>query len=322
MRNPCSIPESKGGIALRHLGTIWLWCLVGLILALARTSLAQELEPRRWTHLPRDTNFAAAAYAYTSADIAFDPVLLIDGGATELHTGAAGYIRSFELFGKSARADFIQAYKYGEWAGVLNGVPTSISRTGWADTAARFAINLYGAPPLAGGEYAAYRTNTPVETIVGIALAAQIPTGDYMNDKLINLGANRFMFRPELGVVHNRGAWSFEATAGVSFFTENDEFFNGNRLEQDPLVGLQGHVVYTFRPGLWAATSAGYEVGGISTVNGVSKDDRKENLMWAFSVGYPITRQWGIKLAYIGIRKSALVGIDADTVAIGLSTFW
>ena len=289
---------------------------------MANPCSAQELEPRRWTHLPVDTNFAAAAYAYTSADIAFDPVLRIEGGDMKLHTGAAGYIRSFELFGKSARVDFVQTYKTGEWAGLLNGVPASISRTGWGDTAARFAINLYGAPPLAGSEYAAYRANTPAETIVGIALAAQIPTGDYMNDKLINLGANRFLFRPELGVVHNRGAWSFEATGGVSFFTDNDEFFNGNRLEQDPLFGLQGHIVYTFRPGLWAATSAGYEVGGISTVNGVSKDDRKENLMWALSVGYPITRQWGIKLAYIGIRKSALVGIDADTFALGLSTFW
>jgi hypothetical protein len=151
---------------------------------------------------------------------------------------------------------------------------------------------------------------------------AQLPTGDYMNDKLINLGAHRFMFRPELGFMHTSGPWSFEATGGVSFFTDNDEFFNGNRLEQAPLFGLQGHVIYTFRPGLWAATSVGYEFGGITTLNGMLKDDRKENLLWALSFGYPITRRWGVKLGYIATRKSALIGVDAGTLAFGLSTFW
>jgi hypothetical protein len=130
------------------------------------------------------------------------------------------------------------------------------------------------------------------------------------------------MFRPELGVVHNRGGWAFEATGGLSFFTQNEEFFNGNRLKQAVLFGVQGHLIYTFRPGLWAATSVGYEYGGKSTVNGVLKNDRKENLLWSLSFGYPITRDWGVKLAYIGTRKSALVGWDADTIALGLSTFW
>jgi len=308
---------------VRYLRTILSWCLAGVMLvALASPSVAQELEPRRWNHLPTDINFAAAGYAYTSADIAFDPVLLIEGATMEMHTGAAGYIRTFELFGKSARIDLVQAFKNGVWSGLLNGVPTALSRTGWSDSVARFAVNVYGAPPLEGREYAEYRARTPVETLVGMALAVQLPTGDYMSDKLINLGGNRYVFRPEFGVMHNRGAWSFEGTAGASFFTENDEFFNGNRLEQEPMFGLQGHVVYTFRPGLWVGTSAGYETGGTSTVNGVEKYDRKENYMWALSVGYPITPRWGIKLAYIGIRKSALAGVDADTFALGLSTFW
>ena len=228
----------------------------------------------------------------------------------QMHTSGGGYIRTFGLFGKSARIDLLQAYRHAKWAGLLNGEPTALTRSGWADTTARFAVDVYGAPLLAGGQYAAYRARTNVETIVGVAVAVQIPTGDYMNDKLINLGTNRFTFRPEQGVEHNRGPWSLEATGGISFFTMNKEFFGGRTLEQDPLLGIQGHAVYTFRPGRWAAASAGYEYGGVSTVNGVPANDRKENLVWALTVGYPISRQWGVKLAYVGARKTKLVGSD------------
>jgi len=304
-------------------GKTWLTCLAGILLvAVTRPGFAQELEPRRWNHLPIDTNFAAVGYGYTHGEIAVDPVLLVEDASMEMHTAAAGYTRTFELFAKSARIDVVQGYRNGLWSGLLEGVPTSISRTGWADTLGRFAINLYGAPPLTQPEYAVYRAMTPVETIVGIALTVQLPTGDYMSDKVINLGNNRYMVRPEVGVMHNRGRWSFEVTAGVSFFTDNDEFFNGNRLEQDPMFGLQGHVIYTFRPGLWAAISGGYELGPLSKLNGITKDDRRENLLFAASVGYPITPQWGVKLGYIGIRKSGLVGVDSDSIALGLSTFW
>ena len=48
-----------------------------ILLALALTSFqlyAAELEPRRWAHIPVDTNFLGAGYAYTEGEIAFDPV--------------------------------------------------------------------------------------------------------------------------------------------------------------------------------------------------------------------------------------------------------
>ena len=172
--------------------------LILLFLILASPCLAEEMEPRRWAHLPINTNFIGAGYAYTEADIDFDPVLKIENGQMEMHTWAAKYIRTFALFEKTARIDLLQAYQEGSWTGLLDGVPTTVKRSGWSDTNLRFAINLYGSPPLQGKEYAAYRAATEVETIVGAGLSVQLPTGDYMDDKLINLGTNRFTFRPQI----------------------------------------------------------------------------------------------------------------------------
>jgi len=298
-------------------------CLcVFLVLGLPFLCLAQELEPRRWGHLPIGKNFVSGGYSYTKADIFLDPVLRIEDGEMEMHTWAIKYIRTFELLQKSARVDFIQGYQEGRWTGLVDGVPRSIKRSGLADSVLRFAINLYGAPPLEGKEFAAYRAKVDVETIFGTALVVHLPTGDYMDDKLINLGTNRFTFRPQLGVVHNRGKWSMELTGAVWLYTDNNDFFNGNKLEQDPYYTIQTHLVYTFRPGLWTAAGAGYGYGGESTVSGEKKNDRRENLAWAFSFGFPITRQLGVKVIYLATRSQESIGQDTDSIGVGFAIFW
>jgi len=268
------------------------------------------------------TNFAGVGYVYTEADIFVDPVLLLEDVQMELHTWAGKYIRTFELFDKSARVDLKQAYQEGKWTGLLDGAPASTSRNGWSDTFLRLAVNLYGAPPLSGKEFAAYRSNVNVETIVGMALVVRLPTGEYMEDKLINLGENRFAFRPQLGVIHARGKWTAEVTGEVAFYTDNDEFYNGNTLEQKPLYIMHGHLIHRFRPGLWVGASVGYDYGGENTINGIDKDDKKQNIAWAFSFTCPISRYSGIKVAYIGTRTQESTGLDSDTLAASLSYLW
>ena len=296
--------------------------LLQLFFVLASPCLGEELEPRQWAHLPIDTNFIGGGYAYTEADIGFDPVLKIENGQMEIHTWAAKYIRSFALFEKTARIEFLQVYQEGHWSGLLDGVSTTVKRSGWSDTNLRFAINLYGSPPMKGKEYAAYRAATEVETIVGAGLSVQLPTGNYMEDKLINLGTNRFTFRPQLGVVHSWGNWSLETTGLVALYTDNNEFYNGKKLEQDPLYIIHSHLIYFFRLGVCAGASAGYDYGGRSTVDGMSKDDRKQNLYWALSFGFPVSRRLGVKIAYIGSRTQESTGIDSDTFIVGFSAFW
>ena len=297
------------------LGSLWLIFFNSLC-------FAEELEPRRWAHLPIDTNFFGAGYAYTEADISFDPVLKIEDGTVDLHTWAAKYIRTFSLFGRTARVGVLQGYQEGRWQGLLNGIPTTVRREGWSDTLVRCAINLYGAQTPKGYEYIEYRAATKIETIIGAGFSVQLPTGDYMDDKLINLGTNRFTFRPQMGIVHTRGKWSLETTGFVALFTDNDEFFNGKELEQDPLYALNGHLIYTFRPGFWTSASIGYNYGGRSTIDKDKKDDRKQNIVWALSFGLPFSRHLGGKIAYIGTRTQESTGVDSDSLVVSISAFW
>jgi len=299
---------------------IFLWASIAYSLALP--CFAMELTPRLWSHLPKGMNFAGIGYAYTEAEIAVDPVLQLEDVEMDLHTWAAKYIHTFDLFDKSTRIDITQMYQEGHWSGVLNGSSAKVSRHGFSDTFVRFATNLYGAPPLNGKDYAVYRKNTDNETIVGMGLVIRLPTGNYMDDKLINLGQNRFVFRPQLGVLHTRGKWTAELTGEVSFFTANDDFFNGNKLEQKPLYIVHGHLIHTFRPGLWTGVSFGYDYGSESIINGNEKKDTRQDIAFAVNLAYPFNRYSGIKIGYIRTLTQESVGIDTDTLTAGLSILW
>lgn len=283
---------------------------------------AQDLEPRRWGHLPLGANFVGLGYIHTEGEIALDPVLRLTDVEVTMDTAALKYIRTFEMFGKSARFDLVQAYQDGEWTGLLNDVPASAQRSGFTDTTLRFAINLFGAPPLEGAEFAQYRAGVDCETIVGAGLIVALPTGEYFSDKLINLGENRFSLRPQVGVVHARGKWSFEFTGAASFFTENDDFFGGKELEQEPLVALQGHAIYTFRPGLWLGASVGYDFGGQSAIDGVDKDNRREILSWGLTCGVPVSRSVGFKFGYIDQSTQRQTGADLGNFVAAVSVMW
>ena len=288
----------------------------------ATLSFAEEIEPRRWAHLPINSNFLGTSYIYTKADIAFDPLLKIEDAESRIHAWAAKYIRTFTLFDKSARIGVAQAYLKGEWSGLLDNIPKKIKRSGWSDTLIRFAINLYGAPPLQGEKYLQYRSSKKSETIIGAAVSVQIPTGKYMNDRLINLGTNRFTFRPQVGIVHNYEKWSAEVTGTVAIFTDNTDFFNGQTLKQDPFYTLNSHVIYNFNRAMWGGVSFGIDFGKESTVDGIKKNDKKENLAWVISYGYSINERLSLKCAYIETKKQEATGLDSKSFLISASTYW
>lgn len=292
------------------------------LLVFAWPCYALDPDPRRWNHIPVGANFAGAAYVYTEADISFDPVLLLEAVEMEKQTWAFAYVHAFEMASKSARIDITQAYQKATWNGLLDGEPASTSRSGWSDTFVRFAVNLYGAPPLRGKKFSDYRARQTVETIVGVGLAVRLPTGHYESDKLVNLGQNRFVFLPQVGLVHNRGKWSTELTGEVAIYTDNDSFSNGNTLEQKPMYIVIGHVMRSFHPGQWLGVSFGTEYGGENTVSGVEKDDTKHNVGWALTYSHPINRQAGIKLKYIGIRKKEFTGFDSNTLLLSGAFAW
>jgi len=297
------------------------WPLIAAIgawsLVLALEAAAQDLEARRWTHLPVGTNIAGAGYGYTSGELQLDPVLRIEDARVDLHTFLGSYNRYFSVGEMTGRLDVQIPYQRGTWEGLLDGVPTTVRRDGFADPRIRLSMNFLGSPALEPEEFRDYLKNTEVRTVAGVGLAVRVPLGEYNDEKLINLGEHRYSFQPQLGVVHYTGPWSFEATASLFAYTDNDNFFGGNRLEQDPLYAIQLHVVRTFEQGFWVSVGSAYGRGGRTEINGVADDDIRSNLLYGVSAGMSPAASQSISLTYIRQDALSKVGGDYHNLLLG-----
>jgi hypothetical protein len=297
--------------------------LCGLVLWCFSTLLhAQDLEPRRWSHLPEDLNVLGAAAVSVSGDILFDPVLLIEDATFDVYTVGLSYVHSFGLAGKTARIDVVAPIANGRWEGLVDGEETSVRRKGLIDPWVRFSVNLYGAPALKGEEYLQYRTSRDTHTIVGAAVSVFMPLGQYSEEYLINLGENRWRIRPQLGVLHQRKKWQFEVTGSVFLHGDNNEFWQGNVLKRDPLWFVQSHAIYTIKQGWWTSLSAGFAHGGRSSVNGSPKTDDARTSFTALSMGASLSRQQNLKFTYLRRRTNISIGNDSDYFSVGWSYSW
>jgi hypothetical protein len=267
-------------------------------------------------------NIIGMATAWTDGDIFLDPVLRLEDATFEMYTAVSSYVRTYDWFGKSSRIDFRLPYSYGRWEGLLDGDYVSTRRHGFSDPSIRVSMNLYGAPPLKGIKYVQYRASHPVTTTVGAAISLVLPLGEYYPERLINLGNNRYVLRSQLGVLHQRGPWQFEVTTTVSFYQDNDEFFGNTKLEQDPLWFFQGHVIRSFKRGMWASLSSGFSYAGETQINGVPKHNDDRTRYVSLSFGMPITRQQSVKITWINADTNVVIGSSSDTLVLGWTLNW
>lgn len=277
---------------------------------------SQDVEPRRWANMPLGLNAVGVGYAFTSGDVFFDPLLGAEDVTYKSNAFVASYIRPFNLWNKLARIDVQIPFVTAKWDGLLSGVPTSVERTGFADPRIRFSLNLTGPPPGSIQELKEYRSNNPVFTTFGVSLAITLPFGEYFNDKLINLGANRFVIRPQAGFVHYWGPWSFELTGSLLLYTINNDFFNGQQQKRDPMFAFQTHLIRQFAKRYWASLSVGYNQGASSVVNNQFNDDQRANFVTAASIGASFSGNQGVKLAYIFSDTQNDIGSTTNTLLL------
>jgi hypothetical protein len=289
------------------------------LLVIAGGVVADDVEPRRWTPLPVGTTVAGIAVIKGKGNIALDPVLQIEDGTVEQTTAVLSAVHAFDLLGKQARVDVRVPYQQARWEGLLAGLPRTRDVRGFADPRLRLSVNLLGPPALGADDFQAYRAAHPVDTVVGAAVAATLPLGKYDDERALNLGDSRYSITPQLGVVHNRGAWSYELTGSADFFTDSDEFLISKTREQDPIYALQAHVVYAPSPIWWVAMGGAYAWGGESTIDGVARDDYRATLFFGGSAGLAIDLHSSVQVTYVGTHALITIGSDTDNIGLGYS---
>lgn len=257
------------------------------------------------------------ATTYNTGDISFDPSQPIDVSDAKILGSSLGYVRTLNIAGRSANIGVIVPYVLGDLKGTYLGEPASAERSGIGDMAFRGAINLYGGPAMSPGEFSTYRPRT----LIGTSLIVKGPTGQYDSSKLINIGTNRWSFKPEIGVVQVFGRWAIDAYVGVWFYTDNEDFFGGSTRTQDPIYSTQAHIRYLFKPGLWAAIDGNFWNGGQTTVNGVANDDEQRNSRVGVTLSIRLAPRHNLRIA-TSAGAITRIGGDFNSVGVAYNYSW
>jgi Putative MetA-pathway of phenol degradation len=291
-----------------------------LLLVLVISGLAQDLEPHAYSASPVGLHFVVVGFGRSTGSVLFDPTLPVSNVKADLNISAVGYGRTFGLSGRQALLTAGLPYVWGDISGDVSEQRRSIQRSGLADVRVKFSVNLRGNPARSRAEFAKLRKRS---FIVGTSVTVSAPTGQYDPAKLINIGTNRWAFKPELGIsCPVKKNLDLDLYFGAWLFTHNADFFPGNSLrQQDPVLALQGHISYTFRPRLWIAVDTTWYRGGAATVDHGAPVGEQNNSRAGVTFSMPLSTKQSLKFAY-SAGTTARIGSDFKTLNVTWQYSW
>jgi len=279
---------------------------------------AQDMEPRAYSAAPVGMNFLVTGYSWSTGSVVFDPTLPITDVQADVQGLVVAVGHSFNFLGDLGLFTAAIPYVLAHVTGNILEQQAETSRSGLADARFKLSVNLWGNPAMSARQFAA----SPRHTVVGASLTVTAPASQYYDAKLINLGTNRWSFKPEVGVSVPKGRWDLDGYIGGWFYTPNADFYpGGSRRTQDPLLTVQGHASYTLRPRLWVAVDSTWYHGGSARVDDGEGSTSLNNSRLGVTVSFPVGNRYSAKVAY-GSGVAARTGTDFETVAVAWQVLW
>ena len=265
---------------------------------------AQDLAPRAYLITPVHSNAVTLTYSFLDGSLLFDGTIPITGATARVNLSIFNYSHSLNFFGRSANFLVVLPYGVGNFHGTVVGAEASAYRSGLLPVTLRFSVNLIGGPAMNVREYSKWKQ----KAILGASLKVVPATGQYDPTKLINYGANRWAFKPELGFSRRWGHWILDTFGGAWFYTTNEDFFSRNQFSprpgtntqsQSPMGSFEGHLSYDFKPRLWVSLDGNFWFGGTSSINGVNNPTTlQRNSRVGITSSIPLSRHQSIKFSY------------------------
>ena len=293
-----------------------LLTLLALVLG-SQIAVGQELEARAYAPNPVGARFLVLSYAYSDGDMLLNASSPIKDFEVRANTYSAGIGGTFALWDRLASAALVVPYIDGAATGLVNGIPERVDREGTSDLRLRLTLSLL---PGSAQSVADFMRAAPDRTL-GVSLVVNAPSGEYFDDKLVNLGTNRWAVRPEFGGSRRFGRWNLDGSLGVWLYGDNDEFLGNKERSQEPVTTLQGHLSYTFAPRLWLGASGTWYTGGTTSVDGVSDRNRQGNSRAGLTLAIPVGQQNSVKLAW-SKGVTARFGGDLETYSLTWQYLW
>ena len=281
-------------------------------LLLPTYSIADDVEPRLYSNVPVGINFISVGYANSKGEVTFDRSIPVEDVEGDIDSLVLSYSRGLNIAGKSAMFTFAIPYADVALEGLYLGEPASGQRQGIGDPQVRLSINFYGAAATTLKQYAAYRQ----KTIVGGSISVGMPFGRYSDDRLLNVGSNRWNVIGQIGISHKARRWTLESAIGFSWNSDNDEVLGSRTLEQNPIGLFRATALYNITPRFWVGAGLIYSFGGDTVLDGVERNDSQKNWRTGLAVSVPLAPRHTLQFR---VTEGVTARIGSDFLTYGAS---
>jgi hypothetical protein len=266
-----------------------------------QSALAQGDGPRAYQVVPNGTNLATLYALALRGNQTADGSTVIEGGDIDVDLLLAQATHSFALDGKQAAAFVV--LPYGDVSGELETRFSTIagSSTGMGDPILGVIIGLVGPPPLTLQEFVKHQPGYALGALAKLT----VPVGTYDEDKILNVGANRWAL--QLGTPM---AWyvgksfldpaltTIELLPSVHLFGDNDDPRGADYTSQDALIRIEAHVTRNLHQAVWVSLDGQYVYGGETGTDGLSNDDTQRAFELGGTVNVAFSRTASVKMRY------------------------
>jgi hypothetical protein len=255
-----------------------------LMLAMLNGAALADNDPKDYTQFPAGTNFMTLYLAHSWGD-----ELYAQGNKTaddykfRLYVGVAK-LTSYRTFGSRLFVGQI-ALPYGNVSIDWDSAGFQQSSTQIGDPTALVGLWPY--------------TSDDKKFQLGISGWVTAPLGEYDSNKAVNLGANRWVFKPETNITYQIKPGLFLETAAVlQIYTDNDDYLGSQIFEQNPVLTIEGHISKDVTSKLNISLYYFHHNGGETTIAGATQNNPKNDHSLQTSLGYLFDSGVFTRIAY------------------------
>ena len=274
---------------------LFAWCALAILHG-PDEARAQFTDAHNYDNTPVGVNQLELGYAFVHANASIDTSLVIAGANLNLNQALIDYTYYFGLFD---RLTWVQAaLPVARLGGSITGSNIESSIAGSGDSSYALAMLLKGGPALSVAQFDNYRPTTTV----GVSFTFTAPTGLYNADRILNLGSDRWSFKPEIALSHPFGPeqkWQLDAYANAYFYTDNTSYHGREILRQEPLAGLEGHISYSFNDNLWVSLDTRYSFRGATFVDGADQNNAQQNVMFGSEMNLSLNSRHSLLFEFV-----------------------
>lgn len=277
------------------------------ILALSLVNIAHASDARNYTLFPINTNITELRLADSTTTT---------GNAT-LHNDlwTLKHIHYIDVLGNLGAIQLTLPVANTR----LSANSNKYNSSGFGDVTVLFGLGLYNTPALTSSEIK-LRNHDGLSIASSISLT--IPTGDYDNTKLLNVGTNRSSQKLELNTTYRYKNIMFEANVYGINYSNNNEYRGYNKLEQKPLYGLETHTSLNISPQAWISFDTFNIDGARNYVNNTDLNNKQRSFSAGITAGYLITKNQMLKIIYQNTSTKDKNSSALEGTALSYNYMW